>query len=259
LWRSTDHGDSWHEVNNGLDHPQIWWMSESYPTGILFLTTARPEADTVRDATGYRSTDGGESWSRIDGIIDPTPASDSLFDIRGVRCNRSGAVFALARGVNWSSPETYGRLFPYARLYRSLDDGIIWSAIDSLGIAAEWMEFDPDDRMYIPTGRGIYRSIASTRLSVSVPRAETTLPQMSIHVDLPAAMLSVDYRLAADGHVRLVIHDALGRDLRTLLDAEQQPGEHHLSFDATDLSSGIYYLRLTTSTGTLTRSLVLLR
>jgi parallel beta-helix repeat protein len=48
------------------------------------------------------------------------------------------------------------------------------------------------------------------------------------------------------GNVKLHVYDCLGREVSTLLDAELQPGEHSVSFDANGLSSGFYFYRLQT-------------
>ena len=56
VFRSTDNGDSWTPVNNGLDCGNIWSLAIN-PVGTIF-------AGTAGCGTGvYRSTDNGDSWT----------------------------------------------------------------------------------------------------------------------------------------------------------------------------------------------------
>ncbi len=59
--------------------------------------------------------------------------------------------------------------------------------------------------------------------------------------------------------VRLTIYDLLGREVRTLLDEYRQAGIHHISFDASDLTSGIYFYRLQAGETAESRRMVLLK
>ncbi|GJQ61631.1 MAG: hypothetical protein SCALA702_06840 [Melioribacteraceae bacterium] len=54
---------------------------------------------------------------------------------------------------------------------------------------------------------------------------------------------NVSYSVPVESHVNAIVYDALGRRVITLADEIQSPGEYHLTFDGTDLSSGLYFLR----------------
>jgi hypothetical protein len=60
-------------------------------------------------------------------------------------------------------------------------------------------------------------------------------------------------------HVRIAVYDLLGRNVRNLLRESRPPGEYRLTFDASDLPSGIYLYRMIAGEFTQTRRLVLLR
>jgi hypothetical protein len=44
--------------------------------------------------------------------------------------------------------------------------------------------------------------------------------------------------------VLLVIYDILGREVATLVNQKQKPGNYEITFDASKFSSGIYFYRL---------------
>ncbi len=67
------------------------------------------------------------------------------------------------------------------------------------------------------------------------------------------------YRLPTAQHVRLVVHDALGREVARLVDAPQEAGRHVAMLDAGALVSGVYLYRLEAGAHTAVRSVVVAR
>lgn len=55
----------------------------------------------------------------------------------------------------------------------------------------------------------------------------------------------VKYQLPQDGFVTLKVFDVLGREVATLVDEAVAAGYHSTTFDAAQLSSGVYFTRLT--------------
>ncbi len=58
---------------------------------------------------------------------------------------------------------------------------------------------------------------------------------------------TLSYNLPFAGHVRLQIYDILGRHVSTIVDTRQSAGQHKIIFDASNLSSGVYFYQLKTS------------
>ncbi len=70
----------------------------------------------------------------------------------------------------------------------------------------------------------------------------------------------ITYELKTASYVKLIVYDALGREIKTLTNAKQAAGKYAVHFNAPNLSSGIYYYRIATNTGfTQIRKLVLLK
>jgi hypothetical protein len=55
---------------------------------------------------------------------------------------------------------------------------------------------------------------------------------------------TIRYQLASRVPVSLRVFDLLGRNLATLVNGVQEPGDHEVSFDASHLASGAYFYRL---------------
>jgi flagellar hook assembly protein FlgD len=55
---------------------------------------------------------------------------------------------------------------------------------------------------------------------------------------------TIAYQLSAESKVSLKVYDILGREVRTLVDGQQQAGYHQEVFDASRLASGVYVYRI---------------
>lgn len=55
---------------------------------------------------------------------------------------------------------------------------------------------------------------------------------------------AIEYVLPTDGRVRLTVHNALGEEIKSLVNGFQTAGIHRVTFDAAGLPSGVYFYRL---------------
>ena len=82
MFRSSDSGQTWEKINNGLLAFYIRALAIS-PNGHIFAG-----ADFIGGAGGvYRSTDNGESWVEIN-------HDDITVDVRALATNANGHIFA---------------------------------------------------------------------------------------------------------------------------------------------------------------------
>ena len=70
---------------------------------------------------------------------------------------------------------------------------------------------------------------------------------------------SFTYSLKNSGDVRISIYDAAGKEVKSLVNGFRAAGSYEVTFDAKNLSSGIYYYRIITSDFIKTNKMVLLR
>jgi hypothetical protein len=70
----------------------------------------------------------------------------------------------------------------------------------------------------------------------------------------------INYELPITNYVDLSIYNLLGQKVTTLVSEKQKAGHHQVEWDASGFASGVYYYRLSTSSGFVqTRKLVLIR
>ncbi len=67
----------------------------------------------------------------------------------------------------------------------------------------------------------------------------------------------ISYRLSTNSFVNLKVYDVLGRLVRTLVDANQPKGKYEIKFDASSLSSGVYFCRIMAGSYAATRKILL--
>jgi len=69
----------------------------------------------------------------------------------------------------------------------------------------------------------------------------------------------ISYNIPAASKVTLDVYDLLGRHVQSLLNDYQEQGSHSISFNASGLSSGVYFYRIVAGQYTATRQMVLIR
>ncbi len=118
---------------------------------------------------------------------------------------------------------------------------------DNGSIGAVWVFFNP--------------SIGITPISGEVPKNFSLSqnypnpfnPTTKIKFDIPSAGNS------RDRAVQLIIYDVLGREVSTLVNQQLQPGTYEVNFDASNLTSGVYFYKLIASDFTDVKKMILIK
>jgi photosystem II stability/assembly factor-like uncharacterized protein len=70
---------------------------------------------------------------------------------------------------------------------------------------------------------------------------------------------TIQFVIAKDGHVGLNVYDVSGRLVATVMDENLKAGNHTVTFNADKLATGVYFYKLSTSSGETTRKMVIIR
>lgn len=122
------------------------------------------------------------------------------------------------------------------------------------------------ERLTVGTARGITRSASAQEVETLALQRHTvdTQTEQPLHFDLapaypnpfnPSTQLS--YTVAPTQHVRLAVYDVTGREVAVLVDRIEASGQYQRTFDASHLSSGVYFVRMTTTDFQRTQRLIL--
>jgi hypothetical protein len=93
-------------------------------------------------------------------------------------------------------------------------------------------------------------------------RTPATPTEFTLHQNYPNPFnptTEIQFNLAEKGAVSLIVHDAMGREFKKLVNGTMTAGAHKINFDATGLPSGVYFYTLRASNFTATRKMLLMR
>jgi hypothetical protein len=92
--------------------------------------------------------------------------------------------------------------------------------------------------------------------STSIP---SDLALLRNHPNPFNAATTISYQLLTDSHVKLQLYNLLGDRIEVLVDERQEAGDKSVSWDASEVASGIYFYRLTAGDFTEARRMMLVR
>ncbi len=119
------------------------------------------------------------------------------------------------------------------------------------------------NRLYALTESGIWYRPLSEFGTTGVNDAGNSLPtRFSLSQNYPNPFnptTVISYSLPATERVSLKVYDLLGREVANLVDGLAQAGAHQVSFDASRLSSGIYFYTLHAGPFVASKKLILLK
>lgn len=281
IFRSTDRGDTWQAVNNGLSQSTFIYALASAGNGILYASTV----DGL-----YQSKDNGQLWSRRFSFAPHTTLIALTSTARGTLLAAFGDGYAgsiqrsLDSGSTWLavysggyvsnfSQNSSGHIFFGRRsggslfdggVYRSTDDGSTWVALNA-GLTY------PDVTALIITRNGfaiiamkdgtIFRSTQSTVTSIDEQR-EQLFQHFTFNQNYPNPFNSqtrFSFTIPERQLTSLTIFNSVGQEIETIFFGELNAGNYELTWSANTLSSGVYIGRLSSGRFTDLRKIILLK
>jgi photosystem II stability/assembly factor-like uncharacterized protein len=229
----------------------------------------------------YNTTDGGKTWqAQLE--ISPWMYGVYFIDsLKGMAVGR-GILRTSDGGENWdpsgiTSKSLYciefldslnGWTGGKGQIFRTSDGGENWvNVVDSLETDFNQIIILKEDKVAYAFGDDWYRSthtLLKADLSgiTSVEDKEDKPKEFALHQNYPNPFnptTSIEYQVTSSEKVSLIIYDILGREIKTLVNELKAPGSYEVTFDASLLSSGVYFYRLTAGEFVQTRKMLLLR
>ncbi len=119
---------------------------------------------------------------------------------------------------------------------------------------------DPSGQL-LPSGAAVTSSLPSEYLLVSVDNENIPL-KYTLEQNYPNPFnpnTIIQYSLPVKQKVKLFIYDILGRKVQTLVNQVQNAGKYTLDFNASNLSSGVYFYQIKTDNFVQTKKMLLLK
>ena len=109
----------------------------------------------------------------------------------------------------------------------------------------------------------LHNAVNFTRGYTSVDDEDTELPgKLELAQNYPNPFnptTTFSFELPNKGHVNLAIYNVLGQHVATAYDGEFDAGRHTVNFNAGDLTSGVYFYKLTAGESVKTKKMVVLK
>lgn len=111
------------------------------------------------------------------------------------------------------------------------------------------------------TSSGIY-TLSKIITDIDKPISSQKPVQYVLHQNYPNPFnptTTIRYELAQSGPVRLAVYNSMGQLISMLVNARQTIGSHQVTFNASQLSSGVYFYRLRVGNKVLARKMLLIK
>lgn len=99
-------------------------------------------------------------------------------------------------------------------------------------------------------------------VGVGVEDEAGAVPQLELGLPSPnpvTTSASITFSTPAAGRVELAVYDVTGRQIGTLVSGDLEAGQHTVEWQPGQVSNGVYFIRLTTSAGALSRQVMVVR
>ena len=265
VYLSTNSGDSW--SNKGLQN-----ITAIFANGTIIYAV-------MANAILFVSTDLGSTWN----TLSAPPVNALAFRASEMFVGSPAGVFrSFNQGKHWEQIST--GLAGSALLINSLVvcgtnvfagtnlgvyvlniDDTSWTAVNT-GLPSTsgpvYHLAATDSDIYAGFSGTVWKRPISDMITAFKPPLVNTPTTFSLFQNYPNPFnptTVISYQLPAKTIVTLTVYDMLGRLVRTLIEEPQNVGIHSLTFNATSLSSGVYFYKLTAGSFVETKKLILIK
>lgn len=233
LSRSSDMGQTWTTITNGID-PWDWVDVTSYGSRLILCGGGI-----------FTSTNDGVSWSNITGNLAPVQfyaiaiAGDTIYTATAFNC-----YYSINLGQSWTLiPNTGLPLTPSFR-HLLVHGGYIYAGMGESGnLGGAWR-------------RPVPGTTSVERIDANVPGA---IALMQNYPNPFNPSTNLEFQMPNSGMVSLKIYDLLGREVATLVNEEMRYGSYSVTWDASDMPSGVYFSRLSVGGASIAKRMILMK
>lgn len=237
IWRTENGGGDWSVDLIGADRMHDFQFVDS--SHIVAVGGGPDDGAAVA-----RSIDYGLTWS---------------YDFPG--------IFGIAQAISFrTSAEAWCPLGFTGSFMVTYDSGATWAEVIPPGAgnpSIQDIQFTDPRNGYTVGDSGFVYKFNPTSVNVEGPgQSDIIQGSTELLYNYPNpfnTLTSIMYGLSRVNRVSLKVYDMLGREVKTLVDGIEQPGQRSVEFDGSALGSGLYFCRMLTEDRVQTRKLLLLR
>ena len=214
-----------------------------------FLDTLVGFMVTFGNTYCYKTSNAGASWTQLGRIYDP------MWDDLG-----AASVSFIDTLNGWAFGHMFYQGSTQAAIYHTTDGGISWTR-ELIGIARGVTGMMLDHRHGWAVGTE--GSVFAYRMVTGVPEKLPSLPTRStLKQNYPNPFnpsTSIEYEVPTPSLVNITVYDLSGREVRTLVKQQHEPGVYRIQLSAQGLASGVYVYRMNAGEYTESKQMIILK
>jgi photosystem II stability/assembly factor-like uncharacterized protein len=237
IYKSDDNGEKWVESLSGVQEYTVELLkSEGEFVFTILHNYNYPHQDS---SLGLYSYDNGNTWLNLNvsGLGSRVNSIGFYNDIMAVGTDTSGVFLSTDFGTNWIG----------------VNDGLSDKVIKGIVIL-------PDGFLLCGTEKeGIFMADLNLTTVDDINDRSMTFSLQQNYPNPFNPITTIKYSIQELSFVNIKIYDLLGREIATLVNEEKPTGNYELTWNAEDLSSGIYFYRLQAGSFIETKKMVLMK
>ncbi|MDQ3021535.1 MAG: T9SS type A sorting domain-containing protein [Bacteroidota bacterium] len=236
IFKSTDFGVSWAMVKPGSSSEIPSMCNSVFDQKICYATTwsSSQVYKTLNygDNWSVTSSNSGSGWGSDVCREDPTVVLTGNYGSQSYLSTNAGSSFtSVNSGLNGAGA---GIMVPDRGIFLNMQTGSLYKLNIIYGTLTNTNE---NTISAIPSSFELYQNYPN-------PFNPTT---------------NIKFSLPNSGNISLKVYNQLGKEVRTLSEGFRAAGTYEISFDATALTSGIYFYKLLTNELTNTKKMLLIK
>ncbi len=259
IWVTTDYGSNWTDISLHPELPDRWVtrvVIDPDNASIIYATYSGLKWKDPQPHV-FKSTDMGLSWTNISSNLPDAPVNAFAVDNNNPDWlylgSDVGAFVSFNGGQSWC---VLGLGLPVVSVY----DMKIHPTENYLAIGTHGRSMYRLDLNQLTVGVNEDNiSVNNFELLQNYPNPFNPSTKIKFTILLTPPSSPLSERGETGGFVSLKVYDALGKEVALLVNEEKPAGDYEVKFNASQLSSGIYFYKLEAGNYSETRKMVLMK
>ena len=248
VFKTTNSGMNWFDTNV----PTNGW---AYEFRKLSVVSNQYVCVVAGDGPLYKSTNFGTTWQVLDSIKSYPPSVMQAVAFSSISTGWAGGSYGYLYkttngGLNFYRQNTGTNLAFCGSIY-CFNDSVVWGVGGAGKImhttnGGEWLVGICNNENEVPKELALYQNYPN-------PFNPITVIKFQVVNGFPIKTLGNDKKVV------LKVFDVMGREIQTLVNESLKPGTYEVTFDGSDLNTGVYFYKLITGDYTNTKRMILIK
>jgi photosystem II stability/assembly factor-like uncharacterized protein len=246
--KSSDKGESWQTINNGIDNSLAPFTSIAISaTNPEILYCGRRAVGQTKGSL-YMTTNGGELWFSIDSTLHNL---DNWVSVSSIWIDPNLPMRVYVGLFNHGDP-LIPALFSNGQLLLTEDDGKHWRKVYDSHVNVIKADNSNPRNIYVGTKFGVMKFLDTLTVTGAFEPINEILREYFLFQNYPNPFnpsTKISWQSPLGGYQTIKVFDVLGNEIATLVDEYKPAGKYEVEFNShsgyvRNLPSGVYFYQL---------------